>query len=298
MNKKLIIAIFCIVSGFFLVSSGVKEMYDEEEETEALEKEKHLFAPFKIVTVEGDIAAGDVENLEADLHKIDLEVLVWEKDNLHYRVEKIDAGKRKQKIDVKNDDGKTLYFSEEKDGKLDRMREIRRNRPRAVITLYVPENFSFNSFKVEAGVGRVVLKSFKISEKMEAKFAVASLDAEGIIANNVRIEGGVGSLLFKNCVFNNASFESDVGSINYKGELKGEVNFSSGVGSVKCALKGSADAWEYDISRGIASVSINGKSFSSRSFMSSAHKVPEKEKAVGVIRVSSGIGAVSLSFEE
>lgn len=320
MNKKLFIALLCTLCGAFLIFAGARRMSKDERqesETEEMSDEK-LNSRFRAVSVEGDLSAADVENFEARLRKTGLEVFTWDKSGIHYKVNKLVSGKKEQKIDITTDD-KTLCFKEAHDRALERLLEKRwGNRPKAVITLYIPEGFTFKSFYLKAGVGNVKIEDFAVTENMHADMGVGNLEAEGITANNVDIDSGVGKCNFTECTLNNVKigsgvgecrftactssdvdFDTGVGKIFYEGALKGEVNIDSGVGNVECSLKGRADEWNFDISGGVSSIRINGKKPAFlKAHSSTARYRSEAEKVAGTMRISSGVGKIKLDFED
>ena len=161
------------------------------------------------------------------------------------------------------------------------------SRTKAIITVYVPEDFEADRIDIDSGAGEVELQDLN-AQRLIINAGVGDIYGENLTAMKVEIDGGVGNMDLVDVNFTDVDFDSGVGNIRVKGMIFGKSDFDCGVGNVRIQLNGARDDYALDVNSGLGKVTINGSKVS--------RDYKDNYKTDNIIRISGGVGDVDVVF--
>lgn len=161
------------------------------------------------------------------------------------------------------------------------------SREKAVITVYVPEDFHAKRIEIDSGAGNVNLDNLS-TDYLKINAGVGEVYGKSLTAMRVDADGGVGDMKLIDVNFTDVDLNSGVGSIKLDGMIFGKSDIDCGVGSVNIQLNGSRDDYALKISAGLGSVRVNGNK------VSGEHE--DGFRADNTISIDGGIGDVDITF--
>ena len=168
-----------------------------------------------------------------------------------------------------------------------RVRFLGFGRNEGQVIIYIPEGSTFESVRINSGVGTVNIRSL-VANTVNLSLGVGEVRIDELISNeNTRIEGGVGRVVLESGSLRNLSLDSGVGESIINAELLGSSRLETGVGRLRLHLMGAMDEYTIRTQSGIGNVTINGTRHSSGTHGSGANNV----------QVNGGIGAIEITTE-
>ncbi len=107
------------------------------------------------------------------------------------------------------------------------------------IDIFLPKDYELDELKIDLGVGK--------------------LDVQGILATELDIEVGVGEGKLENVQATNIEGNVSVGSLEISGDFTGDVKLECGVGDLMFSDEASLDEFHRVVEIGLGSVDINGE---------------------------------------
>lgn len=138
-------------------------------------------------------------------------------------------------------------------------------------TLYLPESIKLDEVEIRVGAGELTVK--------------------GMEAYELDLHVGVGEASLKDIYVGESSINCGVGNITIEGEILGDIDIECGVGEISMSLLGEAEDYNYEISKGIGALTIDGKSYKDIK-----REVEENNGAESTIEISGGIGEIEINF--
>lgn len=166
------------------------------------------------------------------------------------------------------------------------------DRLRPVLEITLNEDTILEDAKVSVGAGSVKIEGIN-TDRFGIESGAGSIKGTNIVAKKATLKTGAGSLEFDDCQFYDTEVDTGAGRVVFSGEMTNRAKVSTGAGSVDLRLKGSEDLYRVEYSRGIGSVRIGSSSYNGI-----GNGVAGNSKADRIIKISTGIGSVNISFDE
>lgn len=156
---------------------------------------------------------------------------------------------------------------------LDFWNHDRRRRIVPRILISIPENTSFERFRLSMGAGKVNFKGAYFScFSYECEVSAGSMNCSGISAQKSLLRCGMGN-------------------IDFNGSLQGKINIDCGMGSVKLNLKGNISDYSYDLKLGLGDFKLNDEK------KSGVCQVVNDDRKENHISVNCGMGSVAINIK-
>lgn len=158
----------------------------------------------------------------------------------------------------------------------------------AEITLYVPENFSFENAEIETGAGDFNISSFS-AKRLSLSLGAGKVEiGELTVTESAEIDGGAGAFSVKGGSIRDLDLDMGVGNMEIRAELLGQCELNLGIGNTRLSLIGSSDAYKLDIEKALGRLTVDGTEYSGSTVIGTGD---------AKIDIECGIGEVSVSFE-
>ena len=161
------------------------------------------------------------------------------------------------KVDTDNDyvygtySGNKLYIKE-------KSHNYFKTRNERELIIYVPEDYSFDSFRLKNGAGSVRIEKLSCKE-LNFDFGAGKVDIDSLyVTSNASIDGGVGSLYIREGNIHELDLDVGVGKIDITASLIGDNKIDGGVGSLHLNLVGDINDYEVNVEKGIGKFNVNG----------------------------------------
>ena len=154
------------------------------------------------------------------------------------------------------------------------------------IVVTIPTDMVFDKVYISVSSGTLnidYLSSFILD--IETGAGAVNIDALDII-KEMDIETGAGKLNISGNI-NNLEAEVGAGEFKFSGTLKGKSKIESGVGKVSVDLIDSISNYNFEIEKGIGSITINNESISNDSYYGNGSNHIEIESGVGSINITT-----------
>ena len=170
------------------------------------------------------------------------------------------------------------------------------NTPDVRIAIEIPSGTYFERLKLETGAASVHFDTDSIRcGKLEVDAGVGDIVMTGLMVDErMEVEAGTGNVEISGDIYGDVKADCGVGNFELKGLVQGNITAECGMGNMELSLKGKETDYNYRISCGMGSVSVNGMEYNGVDWESNI----ANEGAVGTIDVDCGMGSVSLRFTE
>jgi len=156
----------------------------------------------------------------------------------------------------------------------------------AVINIYIPEEKIFEEVRFEGGVGTVNAEHIKTGSII-INGGVGTYNISGMIAENLKVDGGVGTIKIDGTVNGDTKIDGGVGTIDITGQLNGNIKLDTGVGSANLRLTGDINDYNVKANSGVGTIRING------------YKASDLKKSEGKynFNIDAGVGSINVSIK-
>lgn len=164
---------------------------------------------------------------------------------------------------------------------------IRNKKSEVVVT--IPRDMVLNDAIIEAGAGKINIESIK-AENFILDIGAGSVQINNlIVTKNCDIDGGAGNVVINNSSIFNLDMDLGIGKTTITSSLNGENEIDTGIGKLELNLIGSINDYNLDISKGVGSITLDGKSL-------------KDEEQIGngssLVKIDGGIGAIEIKMKE
>lgn len=245
--------------------------YDGEKETKGVEVLDGNF--------EQDISYnGDLKRLEIKIGVHGLEIVESGGREIHIE------GKNCDRIQCYVKDG-TLYVQDV--GKHKRYTKI--NNRELVLT--VPEGICWEKVNIDTGLGYVNLGTLE-AEKAELTAELGTIEIEKLLADQADIEAEMGSVEVEDASIGKLDVSTEMGNVELRGSLEGDADVEANMGNVMLDLSQNREDFNYEITAGMGSVTLDGADYSG---MSREKKIDNGAK--WKMELNSSMGSIDIYFE-
>lgn len=220
-----------------------------------------------------DYKIKDISELYIDIEVSDIEVVSGEEFSLNSNHEYLKLSQSSGKLSITETRDSWELFGE-----------------KYKVMLTIPENVTLKSVTVEAGAGKVLLENFKTED------LILELGAGEVTLNKVTVtektefEGGAGAITVSACSFTNLDMNIGVGNCDLTAWVYGDSSVECGVGNADLTFYKSAEHdYEVSVSKGLGSVTVDGKS------VSDGEKIGNGKNELDI---ECGVGDVDIKFAE
>ena len=154
------------------------------------------------------------------------------------------------------------------------------------ITLYIPEDFKFDSVTINSGVGNIDVDNIK-TDKLDVTFGTGNFEASNITANETKFKGGVGELNITESNLGKLDFKAGVGDSKVETELSSGSKIESGVGNVTLTLLDEKENYYFDIEAGLGNIILDAQKVKNGTY---------GDKEAKDVDIKGGIGNIKIKF--
>ena len=158
----------------------------------------------------------------------------------------------------------------------------------AKLTLYIPENITFESADINSGAGRLTADTLS-AKTLKLNTGAGQVKFEHLnVLEKTDLKGGAGEIAVNDGSLNNLSLDLGAGQLNLTAALLGESNLKFGVGHSELTLLGDKDDYSFDVETGVGKVSIDGRD---------AFSFADGGNGENSVKIKGGVGATDINFK-
>lgn len=124
------------------------------------------------------------------------------------------------------------------------------------ITLYIPRGEILEQAEFNFAAGEVEGRTMLQTDILKIASGAGIVNFSEVSANELECEVGAGDFSFDNATVKDCTFEVAAGKVCYTGIINGDVDVSCAAGDISLVLGGDKEAFNYDVSFAMGSVSI------------------------------------------
>lgn len=231
----------------------------------------HIFHGHDVVGNMRDYAIhGEITELKVDLSAAELYI---------QRGDTFLVQSNHEYLSVKEDDG-TLNISEK--------RILLSFSKTAQVTIFVPEDVTFDTVKIDTGAGNVQLQALSTDELELDLGAGKTVIDDLTVYDEAEIGGGAGKLTITNSHLNGVHLDMGAGKLELTAAMTGDSSIDCGVGAVELTLLGRESEYQIELDKGIGSATLEGKSMQDDHIYGSGDNYLE---------IDGGVGSVQIQFQ-
>ena len=157
------------------------------------------------------------------------------------------------------------------------------------VIITIPRDMILNDAIIDTGAGKINIENLK-AENFSLDIGAGSVQINNlVVTKNCDIDGGAGNVVISNGSIYNLDMDLGVGKTTITSILTGENEIDTGVGKLELNLIGSQNDYTLDISKGIGSISLDGKDL-------------KDEEKVGtgssLVKIDGGVGSIEIKMKE
>ena len=162
-----------------------------------------------------------------------------------------------------------------------------------VITLYMPEDFFFESVDVEMGAGVLEFSDLRAGD-ISLEAGAGQIVIENIQSNVLDLEIGAGEIRLENMVvWGELSAEIGMGNFEANGSVMVNASIQCSMGNVYLELAGGEQEYNYDIECAMGNIDLGNRSYSGLA------KETNIDNGAGVtIELQCAMGNITVSFAD
>ena len=160
-----------------------------------------------------------------------------------------------------------------------------------VVILTVPKDYFFTEVSISMGAGHLDIKQLS-TNVLDLELGAGDVDISNLTAiTSVDIDGGAGDLSITNSEITDLDLQMGVGALTLSADLIGNNQIDLGIGDSDIKLKGTADDYRFDISKGVGEITFDGEQYKSDSSDVTMH-----HDDISNIEINCGVGKVNIDF--
>lgn len=162
------------------------------------------------------------------------------------------------------------------------------SRTHGKIIVTVPKDVILNDLDIDTGAGRIEVIGIR-ADKFDLNQGAGSIKIQDSSFSKTSIDGGAGEIVVSSSTLNNLSLDAGVGRVKMEASILGNSDIECGVGEIDITLLGQEEDYQLNLEKGLGSLEVNGKGYSSESTYGSGSNR---------IHIEGGVGSISVSFEK
>jgi Toastrack DUF4097 len=164
------------------------------------------------------------------------------------------------------------------------------NNNHPTVTLYIPNNASFDKVNIDIGAGSVNANNF-VTSKLSIDLGAGEFEGYSITAKDSNISVGAGSLVIDQFVTDKIDMDCGTGKLEINGSINGNADIESGLGNITLSLDNKESDFNYDIDCGIGNVIVGEQSIGGV-----ATKRTISNDADYTMDIECGVGSIEINF--
>ncbi len=226
---------------------------------------------------EGSFGGDHIEKLKLDLDRSSVKIYTHNEESF-----RITAKNAKDYFKIK-EDGDTLLLEDHRGT---------RRKNSLILEIYVPER-TLEKIELDLGATEFYAESLQ-AEKLDLDLGAGQSQIEKIEAQKVELEIGAGELLLRNLNASEKAFLGvGTGLLEVNSFAGGDLELDCGVGSLDICVQGKETDYNYTLSCGIGSITLNNDDYSGLGREKIINNDAKKE-----ISMECGIGNITLKCVE
>ncbi len=154
------------------------------------------------------------------------------------------------------------------------------------VTIYLPENFTFNKVDIDTGASDITAEILK-TEYLELDIGAGTVTFDELnVTKKTEIDCGAGIFTIRNGSLSNLDFSLGVGSADVTATLLSKADIESGVGELRLNLLGGKSPYTIDIEKGLGIFTVDSKIVTESIIGNGENK----------IKIEGGVGSININF--
>jgi len=154
------------------------------------------------------------------------------------------------------------------------------------IIVTIPTDDVLQDIEIDSGAGRVELDKILASNLDVSQGAGLLTIREGDFSKT-SIDGGAGKIEISSSMLNNLELDAGVGKVDIEAMITGSSDIDSGVGEINLRLLGAKEDYRLKVEKGVGSLKIDDKSYSSDTSVGTGSNL---------IEIDGGVGSITIDF--
>lgn len=214
---------------------------------------------------------------ELDVELANYELVIQEGDSLSVAYDD-----RNKRVTV---DGNKLKIEEKK--------KLFHGQEGYTVILTVPKDYFFTEVSITMGAGHLGIKQLS-TNVLDLELGAGNVDISNLTAiTSVDIDGGAGDLSITESEITDLDLQMGVGALTLSADLIGNNKIDLGIGDSDIKLKGTADDYRFNISKGVGEITFDGEKYTTDS-----SSVTMQHDDISNIEINCGVGKVNIDFFE
>ena len=240
---------------------------------------------FGLALVENIFNGNDSEVLEDVLELVEME------DNINVLDVSVTSSNILIKVgDTFKIDTDNKYIDYKQDGKKFKVTEKKHNlfnSNNSKLIIYIPSDMTLDDVEIDSGAGKIDVDKLSV-RNLNLNLGAGSVNIDNLMVfNSASIDGGAGETVIKNSDINNLELDMGIGRFSITATILGNSDIDHDVGEAIINLLGDAVEYQINISKGLGSVSVDGKNINNNSIIGNG---------MNKIDLDCGVGSVVVNF--
>lgn len=155
----------------------------------------------------------------------------------------------------------------------------------AQVTIFVPEDVTFQMVTIDTGAGNVRLEALSTDE-LDLDLGAGKTTIDDLTVYDVtEIDGGAGKLTITDSRLNDLHLDMGAGKLELTAAVTGDSSIDCGVGALELTLLGRESEYQIAMDKGIGSATLEGKSMQDDHIYGSGDNYLEIEGGVGSVQI-------------
>lgn len=157
------------------------------------------------------------------------------------------------------------------------------------VTIYIPENFTFDKVEIETGAADIEADTIR-SRQLSFDIGAGSIELKNlVVTEKASIDCGAGEFFLNSGSVNNLKFSLGVGSASISSVLTAEADFECGVGELDLNLPDGMNNYTFEIETGLGAITLDSQKVRSGAVIGNGQNK---------IGIEGGVGSIDITFGE
>lgn len=159
------------------------------------------------------------------------------------------------------------------------------------LVLTVPAGILWEKVEMEAPIGGIEMDSLA-AQKAELDAEMGNIVVYSLTADKLDIEANMGNVEIRNARAGRLEAEASMGNIEFEGRVDGDIEAEASMGSITLSLAQEKEEFNYEISAGMGSVTVDGSDCGGLSRDQTIDHQADKR-----MKLNSSMGSIDIYFE-
>lgn len=194
-------------------------------------------------------------------------------------------------LSVAYDDRNKRVTVEDNKLKIEEKKKLFHGQEGYVVILTVPKDYFFTEVSITMGAGRLDIEHMS-TNVLDLELGAGNVEISNLTAiTSVDIDGGAGDLSITDSQISDLDLAMGVGELTLSADLIGNNQIDLGIGDSDIKLKGTANDYRFDITKGVGEITFDGEKYTTDS-----SSVAIQHDDISNLEINCGVGKVNIAF--